>query len=112
MHRDLKPANIKITPEGKVKILDFGLAKAFQEETAAADLSQSPTLTAAMTRAGVIQGTAAYMSPEQAKDKPVDKRTDIWAFGCLLYECLTGRRAFEGETVTETLVAVLTHEPD
>ncbi|MFH1573739.1 MAG: protein kinase, partial [Acidobacteriota bacterium] len=112
IHRDLKPANIKITPEGKVKILDFGLAKAFQEETAATDLSHSPTLTAAMTRAGVILGTAAYMSPEQAKGKPVDKRTDIWAFGCVLYECLTGKRAFEAETVTETIAAVLTRDPE
>jgi serine/threonine protein kinase len=111
IHRDLKPANIKITPEGKVKILDFGLAKAFQEETAAADLSQSPTLTAAMTRAGVILGTAAYMSPEQAKGKTVDKRTDIWVFGCILYECLSGKSVFEGETVTETLAAVLTRDP-
>ncbi len=112
IHRDLKPANIKITPEGKVKILDFGLAKAFQEETAAADLSQSPTLTAAMTRAGVILGTAAYMSPEQAKGKPVDKRTDIWAFGCILCECLTGKPAFEGETISETLASVLKGEPN
>ena len=103
IHRDLKPANVKITPEGKVKILDFGLAKAFQGETPAADASKSPTLTDQMTRPGVILGTAAYMSPEQAKGKPVDKRTDIWAFGCILFECLTGKRAFRGDSVTEVM---------
>jgi serine/threonine protein kinase len=112
IHRDLKPANIKLTGEGKVKILDFGLAKAFQGEMSAGDISKSPTLTDRMTGVGVILGTAAYMSPEQAKGKPVDKRTDIWAFGCVLFECLTGRRAFEGETVTETLASVLRGEPD
>ena len=111
IHRDLKPANVKITPEGKVKVLDFGLAKAFEEETAAADISQSPTLTEEMTKAGVILGTAAYMSPEQAKGKPVDKRADIFAFGAVLYELLTGKRAFEGETITETIAAVLKSEP-
>jgi serine/threonine protein kinase len=111
IHRDLKPANIKITPDCKVKILDFGLAKAFQGETPAADASKSPTLTDQMTRAGVILGTAAYMSPEQAKGKPVDKRTDIWAFGCILFECLTGGRAFAGDSVTETLASVLKGEP-
>jgi len=112
IHRDLKPANIKITPEGKVKILDFGLAKALHGETAASDVANSPTITENMTRAGVILGTAAYMSPEQAKGRPVDKRTDIWAFGCIVYECLTGKRAFEGETVSETLAAILRGEPD
>ena len=112
IHRDLKPANVKVTPEGKVKILDFGLAKAFEGEVPVTDISQSPTLTEEMTRAGVILGTAAYMSPEQAKGKPVDKRTDIFAFGCVLYELLTGKRAFEGETVTETLAKVLEGEPD
>ncbi len=112
IHRDLKPANIKITPEGKVKILDFGLAKVLQGASVAYDPSNSPTITENMTRAGVILGTAAYMSPEQAKGKAVDKRTDIWAFGCIAYECLTGRRAFEGETTSETLAAILRGEPD
>ena len=112
IHRDLKPANVKVTPEGKVKILDFGLAKAFEGETPVTDISQSPTLTEEMTRAGVILGTAAYMSPEQAKGKPVDKRADVFAFGAVLYELLTGRRAFEGETITETIAAVLKSEPD
>ena len=112
IHRDLKPANVKVTPEGKVKILDFGLAKAFEGETPIADISQSPTLTEEMTKAGVILGTAAYMSPEQARGKPVDKRSDIFAFGCVLYELLTGRRAFGGETVTDTLAKILEGEPD
>jgi len=112
IHRDLKPANIKITPQGKVKILDFGLAKAFHEEPVAADFSQSPTVTEQMSRPGVILGTAAYMSPEQAKGKPLDKRTDIWAFGCVLYECLTAKRAFQGETITETVASILKSEPD
>ena len=111
IHRDLKPANVKVTPEGKVKILDFGLAKAFEAETPVTDISQSPTLTEEMTRAGVILGTAAYMSPEQAKGKPVDKRADIFAFGAVLYELLTGKRAFEGETITETIAKVLESEP-
>src|SRR5512139_1371485 len=112
IHRDLKPANVMITEGDKVKILDFGLAKALSDDTQSVDSSHSPTLTEAMTRPGVILGTAAYMSPEQAKGKSVDKRADIWAFGCILYECLTGKRAFEGETVTETLAAVLTREPE
>ena len=111
IHRDLKPANVKVTPEGKVKILDFGLAKAFEGETPVTEFSQSPTLTEEMTRAGVILGTAAYMSPEQAKGKPVDKRADIFAFGAVLYELLTGKRAFEEETITETLGAILHKEP-
>jgi serine/threonine protein kinase len=112
IHRDLKPANVKLTPDGKVKILDFGLAKAFYEGTAASDLSKSPTITGQMTEPGVILGTAAYMSPEQAKGKRADKRTDIWAFGCILFECLTGTRAFEGETITEIIAAILKEEPD
>ncbi len=112
IHRDLKPANIKITPEGQVKILDFGLAKALEGETPVADLSHSPTLTHAATQAGVILGTAAYMSPEQARGKPVDKRTDIWAFGCVLFEMLSGRPAFPGGDVTDILAAVIRAEPE
>ena len=116
VHRDLKPANIKITPEGKVKVLDFGLAKETPADTLGVpDALNSPTLTAASpayTRAGVIMGTAAYMAPEQARGKPVDKRADIWAFGCILFECLTGKMAFGGETVTDILAAVVKTEPD
>src|SRR2546428_4045852 len=105
IHRDLKPANIKVTPGGVVKVLDFGLAKATGE-------LQSPTMTVGSTQEGTILGTAAYMSPEQARGQAVDKRTDIWAFGCVLYEMLTGHVAFPGETVSDTIVAILEREPD
>jgi len=115
VHRDLKPANIKVTPDGKVKVLDFGLAKALDAEAGTAggnQLSHSPTMSSQATKAGAILGTAAYMSPEQARGKPVDKRADIWAFGVVLYEMLTGRRLFEGETLSDVIAAVLTVEPD
>jgi len=129
VHRDLKPANIKVRPDGTVKVLDFGLAKALEPASAHgasaghADASMSPTITTpahlrlgygghAMTQAGMILGTAAYMSPEQARGKPVDTRADIWAFGCVLYEMLTGRRAFNREGVSETMARVIEREPD
>ena len=99
IHRDLKPSNIKITPEGRVKVLDLGLAKAMEMPSTDAGLSDSPTVSMEQTREGTILGTVEFMSPEQARGKPVDKRTDIWAFGCILYEMLSGRRAFTGETV-------------
>ena len=118
VHRDLKPANIQVATEGsaagQVKVLDFGLAKAFEadgtSQEMSPELSASPTMAAA-TRTGVIMGTAAYMSPEQARGKPVDKRTDIWAFGCVVFEMLTGKRAFQGETVTDILAAIVHQEP-
>ncbi len=112
VHRDLKPANIKITPEGVVKVLDFGLAKAASGDTASADLTQSPTMTVGGTREGVILGTAAYMSPEQAKGRPADKRADVWAFGIVLYEMLTGRPAFAGDTLADVIAKVIEREPD
>ena len=111
IHRDLKPANIKIRDDGTVKVLDFGLAKAL-DPSPTGDPSQSPTLTAMATQMGAIMGTAAYMSPEQASGKPVDKRADIWAFGAVLYEMLSGQRAFEGEDVSHTLAFVLTKDID
>ena len=112
IHRDLKPANVKLTPEGNVKLLDFGLAKALDDSPDGAGLSpNSPTLSLAATRAGVILGTAAYMSPEQAKGKPVDRRADIWAFGVVLCEMLTGKRLYGGDNAPETLAAVIHGEP-
>ncbi len=111
VHRDLKPANVKVTPDGAVKVLDFGLAKAIENTPAAEDISNSPTLSMAATRAGVILGTAAYMSPEQAKGKSVDRRADIWAFGVVLYEMLVGKQLYDGETAPETLAHVITKDP-
>jgi len=112
VHRDLKPANIKVTPDGVVKVLDFGLAKAAIGEGSTPDLTRSPTMTVGGTLEGTILGTAAYMSPEQTRGQAVDKRTDIWAFGCVLYELLTGDLTFPGETVSDTIAAILRREPD
>src|SRR6266853_339292 len=115
VHRDLKPANVKITSEGVVKVLDFGLAKVLEDEVAPASaggLTNSPTLTLGHTRAGVILGTAAYMSPEQAVGRPVDRRSDIFSFGSLLYEMLTGKRAFPGAATPDVLEAVVKNDPD
>jgi serine/threonine protein kinase len=112
IHRDLKPANVKLKPDGSVKVLDFGLAKIHESDVHTASLSNSPTLMTASSVPGVILGTAAYMSPEQAKGKEVDRTTDVWAFGCVLYEMLAGRPAFEGETLGEILAGVLKDEPD
>ena len=116
VHRDLKPANVKLTPGGQVKVLDFGLAKAIVGEISGAGPSSAPTIlptvTSAGTAIGMILGTAAYMSPEQARGKPVDRRTDVWAFGCVLYEMLTGEKAFPGEDITDTLAAIVRGEPD
>jgi eukaryotic-like serine/threonine-protein kinase len=112
IHRDLKPANIKVTPDGKVKVLDFGLAKAFAGEQAELNLSNSPTLSNAATQQGVILGTAAYMSPEQAKGKAADKRADVWAFGCVVFEMLTAQSVFSADDVSQTLARVLERQPD
>jgi serine/threonine-protein kinase len=117
VHRDLKPGNVTVDDEGQVKVLDFGLAKALSPEPISdsdlgEDLSMSPTLTQAMTGAGVLLGTAGYMSPEQARGKSVDRRADIWAFGCMLYEMLTGRRLYRGETATDVVAAIVHGEPN
>ena len=115
IHRDLKPANIKVRGDGAVKVLDFGLAKGLEPVASSSNaIDESPTITGlgAMTAPGMLLGTAAYMSPEQARGKQVDKRADIWAFGCVLYEVLSGRSAFPGETVSDTIAVVLGREPD
>ncbi len=113
VHRDLKPANVKRTPDGKVKVLDFGLARAYAGEAAGEEaVSSAPTMTAAMTLVGTVMGTAAYMSPEQARGKEVDRRADIWAFGVILYEMLTGKQLFLGETASDTLAGILKSEPE
>jgi serine/threonine protein kinase/Tol biopolymer transport system component len=109
VHRDLKPANVKVTPDGRVKLLDFGLGKALETP---GSVLEPTTIVSESTREGMVLGTPAYMSPEQARGQPIDRRTDIWAFGCCVYECLTGRRAFQGNTVTDTLAAVLDKDPD
>src|SRR5512146_16367 len=114
VHRDLKPGNVMLTASGGVKVLDFGLAKGATRQGSDSDpkLSASPPMTYHGTEAGVILGTAAYMSPEQARGKAVDRRTDIWSFGCVLYECLSGRRVYDGETVSDMVARILEREPD
>ena len=115
VHRDLKPANVKLTPDGRVKVLDFGLAKAWGLDPISggtSDLSRSPTVAYSGTHAGVILGTAAYMSPEQARGKPVDRRADIWAFGVVLYEMLVGGKLFGGETATDVIASIVKEQPD
>jgi serine/threonine protein kinase/Tol biopolymer transport system component len=111
VHRDLKPANVKVRPDGTVKVLDFGLARAISDDVTSGSGPEAPTATAG-TQPGIVLGTAPYMSPEQARGKPVDKRADIWALGCILYECLTGRRPFEGESTTDVLAGIVSREPD
>src|SRR3972149_3473234 len=111
IHRDLKPANIKVKTDGTVKVLDFGLAKALSDDPAEESMSNSPTLSMAATRQGVILGTAAYMAPEQGQGKSVDRRADVWAFGVVLYEMLTGKQLFTGDSVAETLASVLKESP-
>ena len=111
IHRDLKPANVKITPEGTIKVLDFGLAKALDTEVTKQELANSPTLTLEATREGIVLGTAAYMSPEQARGREVDKRTDVWSFGLVLFEMLTGKGMFARKSFTETLAAVIHQKP-
>ena len=112
VHRDLKPANIRITADGQVKVLDFGLAKALAPDASDEDEVHSPTITAGTTREGVVIGTAAYMSPEQARGLSMDKRTDVWAFGCVLFEMLAGQRPFSGETRSDTIASILERESD
>src|SRR5262249_1651068 len=113
IHRDLKPANIKVRADGTVKVLDFGLPKAFDPTTSSgAGATMSPTLSVHATQAGLILGTAAYMAPEQARGRVVDRRADIWAFGCVLYEMFTGRRAFEGDDISHVLARVIERDPD
>ena len=111
MHRDLKPSNIKITDDGQVKVLDFGLAKALAEDTAPGEMSRSPTLTAEATAAGALLGTAPYMSPEQVRGEPADRRSDIWSFGCVMFEALSGHRPFQGDSIAEETAAILKEEP-
>ena len=112
VHRDLKPGNVKVTPDGNVKVLDFGLAKAVESQASSPVMSNSPTLTLAGTNPGIILGTAAYMSPEQARGRTADQRSDVFSFGCMLYEMLTGHQAFQGEEVSDVLASVLKSEPD
>src|SRR5262249_28055976 len=111
IHRDLKPANIKLTPDGKVKVLDFGLAKAMEKAASSSSMSNSPTMLSG-TMAGMVLGTAAYMSPEQARGREADQRSDVFAFGCILYEMLSGRQAFRGEDVSEILASVMKVDVD